>query len=381
MSVLRITVHSICMTERVATVAMPRRPPLRRSGLCAPLLLSVGVSAVLVLIIVGAELLARWCAPDHLVRTRGYHVFSEMYGWVPRKGASVVIDGKQVTFNARGFRGRDLPMPKAGDRTRVVVLGDSIAFGLHVSDEETFTHLLDARDNGIEAANLAVQGYGPDQELLTLMREGLRLDPDVVVLAFCLGNDFVDALLRVSLMDGKTPKPRFRLAGEELLLDDSSVRLSGLRRMEQFLADESYLFNLVLELAPRRAPAPRPHWRERYDEALSDEDYALQLNLALVRRMNTLCRERKAAFLVAAFPDRASYGVKPRLAERFFSSLEVDGIPVVDMSVPFRAVGSRIRSVAIDGTGHLSPSGHALTAEVLEAYIPTPRETRDIRQP
>jgi hypothetical protein len=339
------------------------------------------VSAVLVVIIVGAELLARWCAPDYLVRTRGFHVFSETYGWVPRKGASVVIDGKRVSFNARGFRGRDFAIPKAGDWTRVVVLGDSIAFGLRVSDEETFTHLLDVRDNGIEAANLAVQGYGPGQELLVLMREGLRLDPDVVILAFCLGNDFADALLQVSLFDGKTPKPRFRLLGGQLLLDDSNLRLSGLRRMEQFLADESHLFNLVSGLTPRRDAVPGRHWRERYDEALSDEEYALQLNLALVRRISTLCRQRDVSFLVAAFPDRESYGVKPPLAERFFSSLETEGITVLDMSVPFRAVGSRIRSVAVDGTGHLSPLGHTLTAEVFEAHIRWLREARGRRRP
>ena len=107
----------------------------------------------------------------------------------PAAGISVVIDGKRVSFNAAGYRGRELALPKARDRTRVVVLGDSIAFGLDVSDDETFTHLLDARDNGIEAANLAVQGYGPDQELIVLLDKGLRLDPDVVVLAFCLGND------------------------------------------------------------------------------------------------------------------------------------------------------------------------------------------------
>jgi hypothetical protein len=356
------------LSEQLA-VALARRPPVRGPGLFAPLLLSVGTAAALALIIVGAEMVARWCAPDYLLRTRGFHVFSEVYGWTPRKGASFVVDGKRVSFNPRGFRGRDLAIPKAGDRTRVVVLGDSIAFGLHVSDEETFTHLLDVRDNGIEAANLAIQGYGPGQELLVLMREGLRLDPDVVVATFCLANDFAEAVLPVSLYDGKTPKPRFRLVGDRLVLDDQNLRRSAWQRAHQWLADYSHLSSRASALVPRREPPLGPHWRERYDGALRDEAYALQLNLALVRRMNTACRERGIVFLVAVFPDRHSYPVKPRLAERFLQSLETDGIQVIDMSVPFRTAGPSLKAVALDGTGHLNPFGHALTAEVLERHI------------
>lgn len=341
----------------------------RRCGLIAPLLLSVGTSAVLVLIIVGAERLARWYEPDYLLRTRGFHVFSETYGWTPREGASFVLEGKRVSFNARGFRGRDLAIAKARDRTRVVVLGDSIAFGLHVSDEETFAHLLDVRDNGIEVANLAVQGYGPGQELLVLMREGLRLDPDVVVLTFCLANDFAEAVLPVSLYDNRTPKPRFRLVGDWLVLDDQNLQRSARQRVHQWLADYSHLSSRAWALVPRREPPLGPHWRERYNGAIRDEAYALQLNLALVRRMNALCREREIVFLVAVFPDRHSFPVKPRLAERFLQSLDSDGIQVVDMTVPFSAAGPRLKAVALDGVGHLSPFGHALTAGVLERHI------------
>ena len=177
-------------------------PTGRRWPVVASLLLALGSTALVLLVVVGAEWLARALAPDYLARTRGLHVFSETYGWAPRQGASTTIAGNRVSLNALGYRGRELAVPRADGRTRVVVLGDSVAFGLNVSDEQTFTHLLDARDNGIEAGNLAVQGYGPGQELLVLEREGLREDPDVVVLAFCLANDFADAVLPVSLYDG-----------------------------------------------------------------------------------------------------------------------------------------------------------------------------------
>ncbi len=96
---------------------------------------------------------------------------------------------------------------------------------------------------------------------------------------------------------------------------------------------------------------------------------ALRLNLALVRRMHEVCRERGITFLVAAFPGRDSYRVKPRLAERFLRSLDTEGIKVVDVSVHLRTAGPRFKAVALDGTGHLNPLGHSLASEVLEAEI------------
>jgi hypothetical protein len=326
-------------------------------------------TAFVAVALVGAELVARWRAPDYLVTTRGFHVHSDSYGWASRKGVSMVNAGGRVSVNSNGYRGRELAVPRKDGRTRVIVLGDSIAFGLGVSDEETFTSLLDARDNGIEAGNLAVMGYGPDQELLVLLREGLRYQPDVVVLAFCLANDFAEAVLPVSLYDGQTPKPRFRLDGDRLLLDDSSLRRSAFGRAHQWLSDYSQLFNLLSALDRRGEPAAGRHWRERQDEALRDESHALRLNLALVAWMDRACRERGAVFIVAAFPDRFSYRMKPRLAERFLTSLEAAGIATIDMSAHFRAVGPHLKAVAIDGTGHLSPIGHAVASEVLESEI------------
>ena len=357
----------------------------RPAALLTPYVLSVVSLSIAVLAVVGAESLARWYAPDYLVRTRGFHVFSETYGWAPRPGTSLVIDGKRVSFNAAGYRGRELSLPKSRDRTRVVVLGDSIAFGLDVSDDEAFTHLLDARDNGIEAANLAVQGYGPDQELLVLMNQGLHLDPDVVVLASCLGNDLAEAMLPVSLYDGRTPKPRFQLVDDHLVLDGSNLRQSAWRRGQQWLSDYSHLFNRVLALDPGPGESPAAPWRDRKREGLQDKEYALRLNLAIVRRMDAACRERGITFILAAFPHELSYESKPWLAERFLESAQAEGITVVDMAARFAALGQSFAAISLDGVGHLRPVGHVIASQVLEseiaAHAHTPTATSANRPP
>ena len=65
------------------------------------------------------------------------------------------------------------------------MLGDSITFGTGVGDDETFSHLLDALPD-LEVLNLGVDGYGTDQELIRLEREGLAFGPQVVILNFCV---------------------------------------------------------------------------------------------------------------------------------------------------------------------------------------------------
>jgi hypothetical protein len=250
-----------------------------------------------------------------------------------------------------------------------VVLGDSIAFGVGVSDEDTFVNLLEARNHGIEAANLAVQGYGPGQELLVLLGEGLRQDPDVVVLAFCLDNDLADAVLPVSLYDGRTPQPRFRLEGDRLVLDASGLRSTPPQRLAQWLSDYSYLFNLLSTLGPKVEATGGPHWTKLKHEALRDEEHAVRLSVAIVRRMDTVCRERGIAFVVAAFPHWHTYRSKPWLHERFLESLGAEGIAVLDMSKRFVARGETYWAVALDLNGHLSPRGHAIAADELESVI------------
>jgi len=352
----------------------PNRPSdLRRrrfrTGRSASALLALGSTLLLVLTVPGIECAARVYSPDYLARLHGLHVFSPTYGWATRKGASVVVEGKRVSINDRGHRGRELAAERRGPAIRVVVLGDSIAFGLKVSDEETFAHLLDARDNGIEAANLSVPGYGPDQELLVLLGQGLAYQPDVVLLAFCLANDLAESVLSVALYDGQTPKPRYVLVGDRLVFDAAGLQQAWPQSTLQWLNDHSHLFNRVAALGPRRQPTAGPHWRERFEGALSDEDYALDLNLALIRRMHDVCRARGIAFLVATFPDRYSFSSRPRLTERFLGALERDGIRVVDMADHFRADGSELADVALDRIGHLNPRGHARSSEILELAI------------
>lgn len=355
------------MTER--TRERDGRLPLRANSFATNAALALASCAACALLMIAGEALARLGAPDYLIRTRGVHVFSGSYGWRGRPGAVAPMGDGRVSLNRHGFRGRELGQLKSVEKTRVIVLGDSIAFGFGVSDEQTFPHLLDARDNGIEVASLAVQGHGPSQELLMLRSDGLAADPDIVVLALCLRNDFADAVLPVALYNGVTPRPRFHLVGDRLVLDSTGMRRSTAERAVQWLSDYSHLFNRVWSLVGTRSAPTEEIWRDRKREALRDEEAALRLTLALVLEMDRVARERGIAFVVASFPNGLSYTEEPKLHRRLHDELRRAQVRLVDFRARFQELGRLPGEIALDSTGHLGPLGHALVAETLESEI------------
>src|SRR5678809_1124246 len=63
-------------------------------------------------------------------------------------------------------------------------LSESPSFGWGVEAAEGFTARLEQR-LGVEVLDLAVCGYGTDQELLLWERDGRALQPDLVLLTVC----------------------------------------------------------------------------------------------------------------------------------------------------------------------------------------------------
>jgi len=93
----------------------------------------------------------------------------------------------RITVNALGYRGPELSLPRGEGTTRVFFAGDSFTWGDLVHDEETLPAQVHARLSescpGAEAVNAGVGGttiVGQSE----MIRRGLILDPDLVVLTF-----------------------------------------------------------------------------------------------------------------------------------------------------------------------------------------------------
>jgi hypothetical protein len=139
----------------------------------------------------------------------------------------------QVQINSLGLRSPESTYEKPPGVFRILVLGDSYIEGLQVELAETLPQQLakqlnaareanDGQPKTVEAINAGVSNWGTDNQLLWLREEGVKYDPDLIVLAFYPGNDFMNNW--APLEYANTPivrKPWFELVEGELVLHDS----------------------------------------------------------------------------------------------------------------------------------------------------------------
>jgi|ETNmetMinimDraft_26_1059896.scaffolds.fasta_scaffold02899_2 lysophospholipase L1-like esterase len=130
--------------------------------------------------------------PGHDVTGHRY-IFDPLLGWRNIPNWKATSRGKPLTINSRGLRDREHAFENENQVKRILVLGDSFAWGYGVGDGETFSDVLEniAQEHspGLEVINAGVSGWGTDQEYLFLISEGYRYSPDLVILAFYIQND------------------------------------------------------------------------------------------------------------------------------------------------------------------------------------------------
>ncbi len=102
----------------------------------------------------------------------------------------------RVKTNSHGMRSPERPVVKPADTFRIVLLGDSYAFGWGVEQDKIFAEVLEEKLNeevadprSIEVLNFGVPGYSTFQQVSQFLEKGIAFEPDIV-LVFFINNDF-----------------------------------------------------------------------------------------------------------------------------------------------------------------------------------------------
>jgi tetratricopeptide (TPR) repeat protein len=114
--------------------------------------------------------------------------FNSQLGWANIPNQSFTANERTYTTNSFGLRSEPLN-PSAN---HILVLGDSVAYGAGVNDNETMPFYLDLKFPNDQVLNLAVSGYGIGQYFLALKNIIDKTRPKLIIAMIYTGNDFSD---------------------------------------------------------------------------------------------------------------------------------------------------------------------------------------------
>lgn len=323
-------------------------------------------------------------------------LFDPDLGWCPIPGQARPVD--LCVYDWAGCRVCNAPLARERDRTvrRVVATGGSFTLGAEVEGPDSWVGRLDSRAD-LEVANLAVGGYGLDQALLRLRRDGRRLEPDEVWIGFLpagverITTHFPPLAHHWSSLAAF--KPAFRLdAGGELELVPSPARTFA--DHARLLSDQHALIAAIggsdhWILRRPAAYAPRgSSWLHRLAcgrllltwleaggrepaELLGGSDRStFLLARALFEELDREARSMGAALRVLVLPAQSDLRWTKEHGRRYWDELAravADrGVPVLDATDALLSAG------ALDDrfwmpAGHYGPEANAVVAQTAAA--------------
>ncbi len=296
-------------------------------------------------------------------------------------GASGRAWGSHVEINAHGYRGR-LGAPGKFPGYRIIVLGDSIAFGNFLAVESTYPwqleQLLSEYRPEYEVLNFGVGGYDTLQEVALLEHRGPIYLPGLVIVTYCL-NDIGIASLNLNYIERvrqyqANPIFRSRLAqfvakGVERIRMGNWMRHRN--RLEVFKRDFEGRIAPIgqdeheLRSLMRSVPELWPSGWYQSEERVGRLRYAFQ-------RLATLGSTLSFSVIIAIIPwlveSDDSY---PHANAHRIVALEAEraGFSTLDLTRDFLHAGMDTLKIEDHDPTHPNRRGHRIIAESLSAQV------------
>jgi len=315
--------------------------------------------AALRLILVAASLLVSVGTVELIGRAVGW--------WHPQRTFRYnAVRGYELTpglgdVNSLGLRGHETDLTRRAGVRRIVLLGDSFTYGDGVTVDEAMPAQLERRLNRdaatpVEVLNLGVPGYNTVQEYACLKELGLRLAPDLVIVAFTLSDADRGAFDSHSAAAHRTlirVKEFFK--AHVGLYDFVRLQIRGLQewsfRNDPAVAVWPEMYPLVL--ATRGQPSPG------WDECAN-----------ALRGIATDCRRARTPLLLVIWPVLERLTDYPYRAEHDFIAVQAGalGIPVLDLAPTFMG-GDPDKLCVSDKNPHPNATAHHQAAQAVAEFL------------
>jgi lysophospholipase L1-like esterase len=284
----------------------------------------------------------------------------------------------QVRISSLGIRDREFGAKPAGVR-RVLILGDSYTFGWGVEETQRFGNRLEellqvASPGRWQVVSAGINAYATRDELAWLDEYGWKLEPDLVVLEFCMGNDF----------DGNVG-PGFHvengfLVGNHSTRPQAVAPTSMVERVKIWVRDHSELFVFLRELRNdwRAGLTPREKRRRQLVHANDLVDEGFAPTARIVGALNDDATRHHVPWVLMVVPmrhqvygtrdvDRAVIDYPNGRLRALGAGL---GVPTLDLLPAFRErVARKPARLYFDRDPHWTREGHQAAAEILLGFL------------
>ena len=303
--------------------------------------------------------------------------YDPLLGWAHQPGQEGIFETPQfrttVRINLKGLRDREHAYERSDDSGRVLVIGDSFAWGYGVEESQRFSQLLET-SMGVEVINAGVSGYSTDQELLWLRNEGIKYDPDLVILVLS-GNDIGDNSQQ--LVNTIYYKPQFVKEEGRLILIGYPVPKTGLQgKLIYYLSQRSALSYFLVQRYFNLLSVYRNFSGNFVAEGNSDNANPsnsgpsstrepFELTQTLLHEISKIAESREARFMIVA-TDRWWNAPSGQTYKDFIEALHSEGFLVLDVeSIPGFDPGEML----IPDDGHWNKAGHEFAAQAIMDFI------------
>lgn len=287
-----------------------------------------------------------------------------------KPGSHYEWQGISVDINSHGLRQPEISYEKAPSTIRILNLGDSVAMGWGVREEITYGHQLEVLlnekatgDQQYEVINAAVPGWNLENELAYLQAEGLKYQPDLILLDLTLVNDVYG---KSALLAQNRPAPIEWLRSNTYFWPFLTVQLRTMQARSQ---------------GRDRIDVIDPPTRPESYFPLDAEDERWANFWGLVLDINQLAKENNVPVVLILFPLEfqvldENYPTVPQ--DLLMAKAAEAGIPAVDLLPIFRqacqekpggACQLEDRYLFADVWMHPSDLGHIITATQLEKAL------------
>jgi hypothetical protein len=260
--------------------------------------------------------------------------------------------------NSLGFRTKEI-VPAGADEYRVLMLGDSMFFGVGVQEPGMVSSVLEGLGKpGLSVYNYSVTGYNTVQEMLVAKAYTEALQPNHIILGFFIANDIIPNAIAFVDEAGNYRASKKRESMIKAKLKDSLGVL---------------YHSTALRIVALRVYIPRL----RYQIAGSDD--VISRSYALLDELNGFARDRNIRFSVVILYPRDSvqggivqaWSGSRRAGELIYEFCQRNSIEVLDL-IKYMNTAEHKEQYFFKEDGHPNEAGNAHIARVIYTDLVEP---------